>query len=271
MLTNAKTIESCELRAADGPLGRLADLYFDHAEWRIRYLVVRTAPALSDRTTLISAAAVSRCDWNDRVIDVDLTGQQVRNSPPFDTAKPVSREHQEALHRYYGWPIYWDAPLFAPGYVPPVDPAAAPLATTAAANTFTRFPEARPGDAPAANERAALESGSHLRSTQAVRGYHIEALDGTVGHLEDLVVDDATWEVRYLLVDTRNWWPGKKVVVPPQLVREIRWVDSTVLVDLPRERIKAAPEFDDRRLLAADYVDRLEAHYAPARRANRAR
>jgi len=68
----------------------------------------------------------------------------------------------------------------------------------------------------------------HLRSTRQVTGYHIHATDGELGHVEDFIVDDENWAVRFLVVDTRNWLPGKKVLLSPQWIERVEWADSSV-------------------------------------------
>src|SRR5512133_1628062 len=85
----------------------------------------------------------------------------------------------------------------------------------------------------------------HLRSTHEVSGYHIQALDGEIGHVEDFIIDDETWTIRYLVVDTRNWWPGKKVLVSPHWIENVSWSESKIYVDLPLEVIKQSPEYTE--------------------------
>ena len=82
----------------------------------------------------------------------------------------------------------------------------------------------------------------HLRSANAVTGYHIEATDGDIGHVEDFIIDDQTWEIRYMVVDTRNWLPGKKVLIAPRWIDRVSWEVSKELVSLSRDAIKGAPE-----------------------------
>ena len=69
---------------------------------------------------------------------------------------------------------------------------------------------------------------SHLRSTEAVSGYHMEATDGEIGHLDGFIIDDEAWTIRYIEVATRNWWPGKKVLVSPAWIEGVSWPDSKV-------------------------------------------
>jgi hypothetical protein len=101
----------------------------------------------------------------------------------------------------------------------------------------------------------------HLRSTNAVQGYNIQALDGEIGHVEDFLIDGETWAIRYLVVDTRNWWPGKKVLVSPQWIESVDWSESKVIVNLSREAIKNSPEYTEESLLTREYETGLYQHY----------
>lgn len=106
---------------------------------------------------------------------------------------------------------------------------------------------------------------SHLRSSAAVVGYRIAATDGDVGHVEDFLVDDATWAIRYVVVDTRNWWPGKRVLVSPEWIERIDWSDAKVHVGVTREQIRKSPEYDPSDPVARDYEARLHDHYGRPR------
>ena len=196
MLTN-KHLKDFTIRATDGELGTVADLYFDDENWAIRYLVVDTGKWLSGRRVLISPMSVVHTDWKAKRLDVALTTSQVEHSPDIDTHKPVSRQHEAEYLGYYGYPYYWGGPyLWGPAFYP------AGWAGSISA----------PADATA--ETIQKESAdSHLRSTEAVTGYQIEAKDGEIGHVDGFVVDDTAWAIRYVEVATRNWWPGKKVLV----------------------------------------------------------
>jgi hypothetical protein len=260
----AKILENYELRARDGSIGHVKDFYFDDQKWHVRYAIVDTGLWLTGRKVLISTAARTRSESEPGYFSVELTKEQVRNSPDIDTTRPVSRQHEEQLHSYYAWPNYWGGPYVGGGVSAPI---AGPAAPTASAVHASRAPlEGRAGETlegRGASRGAWREKGDdpHLRSVNAVRGYHIEATDGSIGHVADFVIDEATWAVRYLLIDTRNWLPGKKVIVSPSQIRDVSWLESSVFVDLTREAIKSGPEFDESRPLTADYTDRLDAHY----------
>ena len=106
-----------------------------------------------------------------------------------------------------------------------------------------------------------LLTDSHLRSTEAVTGYNIEAADGEIGHVDGFVVDDENWSIRYMEVATRNWWPGKKVLVSPAWIERVSWADSTVYVRLSREAIQTGPEFDESTPITREYEYLLYDHY----------
>lgn len=106
---------------------------------------------------------------------------------------------------------------------------------------------------------------SHLRSSDAVKGYHIEAADGEIGHVSGFLIDDETWAIRYIEVATRNWWPGKKVLISPAWIDEVSWLDSNFSTHLTREAIRSAPEYDEFMIITRDYEERLHLHYGRPR------
>jgi hypothetical protein len=244
MLTN-KRLQDFAIRATDGELGHIDQLYFDDQTWAIRYLVVDTAGWLGGRRVLISPFSISRTDWDARQVDVELTKRQVENSPDIDTHMPVSRQHEAAFLGYYGYPCYWGGPyLWGPAFYP-MGLAASPTSATEAAAERTRTES----------------TDSHLRSTDAVTGYHIEAADGEIGHVDGFVVDDETWAIRYMEVATRNWLPGKKVLVSPAWIERVSWTDSKVYTSLSREAIQDCPEYLESRPITREYENLLYFHY----------
>ena len=244
MLTN-KRLKNFVIRATDGELGNVDEIYFDDETWAIRYLIVDTGGWLGGRRVLISPISVVHTDWDARRLDVALTKKQVEDSPNIDTHQPVSRQHEAAYLGYYGYPYYWGGPyLWGAAYYP----AGLAVPRTASAEEVA--------------DRIRREStDSHLRSTEAVTGYHIEATDGEIGHVDGFVVDDEAWAIRYIEVATRNWLPGKKVLVSPAWIERVSWTDSKVYVGLSREAIKDAPEYDESRPITREYENRLYFHY----------
>jgi len=245
MLTNATQLKGFVIRATDGELGTVHEFYFDDETWAIRYLTVETGGWLGGRQVLISPISITHTDWNARRLDVALTKKQVEHSPDINTHEPVSRQHETAYLGYYGYPNYWDGPyLWGPAFYP------AGLAVPA-----TAFTEALA-------DRVRRESAdSHLRSTEAVTGYYIEAADGEIGHVDGFVVDDEAWAIRYIEVATRNWWPGKKVLISPAWIERVSWTNSKVYVGLSREAIQNGPEYVESAPITREYENRLYFHY----------
>ena len=233
MLQSIKQISGCRILATDGEIGHVEDIYFDDEKWIVRYLVVDAGGWLTGRKVLISPYAVCLVDADARAIAVTLTRDQVKNSPDINTNKPVSRREEIEYFRYYGYPTYWPhATNWAWGAFPIIAAA-------------TQRTEAQGHDeqvAVTAAERSAAKT--HLRSSQEVIGYRIEATDELIGHAEDFLFDDGTWAVRYLVVDTRNWWPGKHVLVGTNLMDQINWLQRRLSVELTREAVRASPEYD---------------------------
>lgn len=244
MLQNLKQIEGRALDARDGTIGEVKDVYFDDHHWHVRYLVVKTGSWLNQRRVLISPLAVSGVDWSQRAFPVNLTQEQVRNSPPVDADKPVSRQREEELRLYYGWAPYWAPGMIEGGVVPPLPPGD----TMETAYSDGQAPLARRGD-------------PHLRSANDTRSYHVAAIDGEIGHVEDFLFDDALWRLRYLIVDTKNWLPGKKVLVSPDWITKVSWSTRRVSVGLSRHAIEASPEYDPAAPWSIADSARLHAHY----------
>lgn len=264
MIYAAKLLEGYHINARDGVLGTVKDIYFDDQSWAARYFVVATGSWLKGRQVLLSAVRLVADSETPNTLSIDATQDQVRNSPPIETHQPVSRQQEQVLHDYFGWPYYWGVAPFAGTAMAPVPPTGMPPGTgtetgsapEGAGNTRT---ESR-------GSQTSVDADPHLRSVREVRGYAIAASDGDIGHVEDFLLEDSTWEVRHLVVDTRNWLPGRKVLITPGSIRTIDWSRSDVSVHLTREQIKSAPEYDPTRPVTADYTDQLEAHYRALRR-----
>ena len=245
MLRNSAHLKGFAIQAGDGELGTVDQLYFDDKTWAIRYFVVETGGWLGGRRVLISPISVVHADWQAKRVDVALTKNQVEHSPNVDTHQPISRRHEAQYYGYYGYPCYWDGPyLWGPAFYP----AGLAIPTFASREALA--------------ERIARElTDSHLRSTEAVTGYTIEASDGEIGHVDGFVVDDEAWAIRYIEVATRNWWPGKKVLVSPAWIERVSWADSKVNVGLSREAIQNGPEYTESMAITREYENRLYSHY----------
>jgi uncharacterized protein YrrD len=244
MLRTMKSLRGHGLLATDGALGKVDEFYFDDDEWIVRYLVADTGTWLPGRLVIISPQSVGRPNWVKKELPVSLTKKQIEQSPSIETERPVSRQHEQKIHGYFGWVPYWyDIPSpNLPGAPGPSADKRAPKPSAAGAPTATQ------GD-------------PHLRSSREVIGYHIQATDDGIGHVEDFVVDSDDWTIRYMIVDTKNWLPGKKVLVPPTWIDSIRWADHIVRVDLTREQVEGSPQFDPKAPINREYETRLYDYY----------
>jgi hypothetical protein len=239
MLNTSKSVQGFTLSARDGDIGSIEEFYFDDRFWTIRYLVAGTGGWLPGRQALLSPYALGAVNKDLRRIVVDLTKKQIESSPSLETDKPVSRQFEANYYDYYGWPMYWNGP-FAWGSFPSL---------TVDRSNWKELPATGGSWDP------------HLRSTREVRGYGLHAADGDIGHVDDFIFDDETWTIRYLVVATHDWWPGKKVLISPKWIERVSWEQSKVYVDLPRVLVKKAPEYDGQSTLDRAYESDLHEHY----------
>jgi uncharacterized protein YrrD len=239
MLDRAKEIEGYKLSSLDGEIGKVKEFYFDDKFWTIRYLVADTGNWLTGRQVLISPYALTGVDRVEQTVAVNLTKDKIKNSPSPDTDKPISRQFENCYYGYYEWPGYWGGPY------------------SWGSNPYISHE--------CDNSRNWAQDGKafdhHLRSTRVVTGYHVKASDGAIGHVEDFIIDDKTWAIRYLIVDTKNWLPGKRVLISPKWIQTISWSDSSVFFNVPRETIKNAPEYIRDSMVTRDYETQLHGHY----------
>jgi uncharacterized protein YrrD len=234
MFRSMKELVGYAIQAADGGIGKVHDFYFDDQSWAVRYLVIDTGGWLSSRKVLVTPVTLDVPRWESKEFLVRLTKEQVEKSPSINLDKPVSRQMEEDLHAYYGWQPYWrDA------------------RARAAVRVIERSME----------DEDASSSGLTLRSVNEVIGYDIQASDGEIGHAADLIVDDEAWVIRYIVVDTHDWLPGKKVLVSPSWARAVTWPERNIYVGLSKEMVKDSPEFDPSAPVNREYELRLYDYY----------
>lgn len=255
MLWRSSKLIGMGVRATDGAVGSISDLLFEDTAWNIRWVVADAGSWLSGRDVLLPPSALGDPTVAPDAFLVNLTRKQVEEAPGAETDAPVSRQLEADIYGHYGWAPYWYPGYAAyPGYVPPLmGPAEVPPPLSGL-----------PGEdaATVRAERQARSSGDpHLRSVAEVTGYHIHASDGSIGHVEEFLLDDEGWAIRYIVVDTRNWWPGKKVLVPPHWCQDVNWGERELRVDLTRAQVKASPEYDPSAPVGRDYEADLHQHY----------
>ena len=239
MLSKIKTLNGYKLNSLDGEIGRVKEFYFDDRHWAIRYLVADTGTWLPGRRVLISPYALRDVNKTEKHLSLDLTKKQIEDSPALESHKPVSQQFEQDYYGYYGWPTYWSGEGMWGSH---------------------QYLE-RDRNKWHKSSAAGKAWDPHLRSTHEVTGYHVQALDGELGHVEDFVIDDQTWAIRYLVVATKNWWPGRKVLVSPLWIERVSWSESKVFINLSRESIQNSAEYTEESLITHDYEIGLHRHY----------
>jgi hypothetical protein len=258
MLRSIHDLENYAIQATDGEIGHVRNFLFDDALWVIRYLVVETGSWFSSRKVLISPIAIGRPNWEKKLLPVAITREQVKSSPDIDTEKPVSRQHEIGLLGHYGYPYYWAGPgLWGND--------SSPSLSMNGIGGFVAIPQNARQEQEEEDLRAEAEQGRrndpHLRSCKAIQNYGIRASDGDIGHLQGLLVEEETWAVRYLIVNTSNWWLGHQVLIAPPWIRDVNWFDSTISVDLTRKQVREAPTYDSTEALNRQQEMQLFEHY----------
>jgi PRC-barrel domain len=100
-----------------------------------------------------------------------------------------------------------------------------------------------------------------LRSLKAVQGYKVVATDGEIGKVHDFHFHDDTWIIRYLVVDTGHWLPGRKVLVPPRALCQPNWAGLKFPVALTREQVEKSPDIDTERPVSRQQEADLHSHF----------
>ena len=237
MLRSSNELRDFSIAASDGDIGQVEAFCFDDREWMVRYILVNTGGWLHPRKVLISPSAIGSVDATARGITTDFTREEVKTSPKIEADPPGSR--QDAMHDDSSKsPQVWGAVRFPH-----------PVSTQGG------------GESHASNNRKKSSSSTLLRSTRDLHGFTLAASDGEIGHVDDFIIDDETWRIRYLVVDTRNWWPGKKVMLSPAWIRAVDWRKHRLNVELSRKEISNSPEYDDSSIIDRAYEERLYQHY----------
>jgi hypothetical protein len=248
MLQRLEGMLGADVAATDGSIGTLHDVLMDDETWTVRYVAVDTGMWLG-RVVLVSPISIERPDWQGRTFPLRLTRAEIEQSPDLLSRPRFTRDEEREFSAYYGYPFYWSGPSLwgwaerpgaltsAPpsGYMPPVaneaDPAGVDALTTS------------------------------IYSGKDVRGYHIHALDGEIGHVDDFIIDEDTWSIRYLQLDTSNWIGGKTVLLGTRWVQRMDPADGKIHVEVVKERIENSPEFDPDQPLDRAFEERLHQHY----------
>ncbi len=219
------------IKGTNGEIGKVEEFYFDDRSSTIRYMVVKTGGWFSEKKVLISTEAFQKPDWESKTFSVNLTLEKIKNSPDIDTEKPVSRQQEDLMRGYYAWPSYFGYGMYGYGGF-----------------GLWGYPAFRESEIE--NEMKPMKANEqvyhnpHLRSTHEVTGYHIHATDGDIGEVKDFIIDDVTWKIHFLVVETGNWFSGKEVLISPQWIKDVTWEEQKVTIYHTKVEVKNSPEYD---------------------------
>lgn len=256
MLYTLNDLKNLAIHASDGDIGLTKDFYFDDKQWVIRYLVVETGSWLFSKKILLSPISIKELNQEEKTLTVSISRAKVKNSPDIDSEKPVSRQYEIEYMGYYGYPHYWGNSSLWGSY---------PSPNMMSPGYYSVAPQPDNFNEPDmfANDNAALpgDNDHHLRSSDAVTGYHLDAKDGELGHLQGMLIDVDTWAIRYLIINTSNWWLGHLVLIAPKWIKEVSWPTSKIYVDMTQQQVKDAPTFDPSTPFNLEHEQSLQTHY----------
>ena len=247
MLRSTREITGYTLLASDGEIGSCDDFLFDDRDWVVRYMVANTRKWLPGRKILISPASLGEPDWSSQLFTVSLTRKQIQESPALHENEPVSRQYERSFYEFLGYGLYWEGPGLWGAHPDP-------------AGIVHPVPVM---DEPPLSDQEAQEG--HVRSMNEVHGYEIHGSDAQVGVVEDIVTNDDNWVIEWLVVDTRKWLPGKKVLISPEWIESVAWVERSVHIAMTAEEIRNSPEYDPEFPVNQEYEARLYDFYGRPR------
>jgi len=224
MLRTIEQLVGLEIVGEDGSIGFLEDLFLEPGSWKVRHAVAFAGEWLSGRWILLPIPLLRSVDPARRVLRVAATRERVAAAPAPETDHAVSCLFEKSLYAHYG-----------------CGPCGLP------------------------DEAVGVEAGrSRLLSAEELKGYRVEARDGDVGRLEDYLVAEEAWDIRYLCVATRRWLPGRKLAAPSAWIRLVNWRHRRIVLRRFRDELRQAPGFAGSGGLSAEYSESLEAYFANA-------
>ena len=237
MLRSLRKIIGYTMRAIDGEMGRIGDLFFDDHTWTIRYFIIDTGKWFPGRHVLVAPSSIGEPDWETGTVPINHTMEEIRNSPGIEQDLPVSARERIDHDRYYIWAPFWT-------------PIGSEVGGTAFAPVLENRLEERPE-----------KMNPRLRSVLEVFGYRLWTADDGIGHVTDLIGESGEWIIRYIIAGTRNWLPGRRVLISPSWVKNVDWANSSVEVELTKQQVKNSPEYDPAEPINREYEDKLYDYY----------
>ena len=222
MLLHYNWLSSYTVIGNDGEIGKVEDVYFDEEMWTVRYIVVKTGATFLSEKLFVSPVSIDKFDHTNELIRIGITKDEAQKAPdPGD--EPVSRKYEKDFSLYYRINPYWIG-----------------SGAWGSANTAREM---------AQQEVQILESDleedeSHVHQAKHVTRYELAVTDGSFGKIDDLLIDESSFKIKYFVADMRKWLPGgKKVLISPQWIEEIEWAAARIRINVTRDQLESAPEY----------------------------
>lgn len=266
----------------DDYLGPCKDLYFDDSEWIIRYLVVEVSETEENTLSLISPFSIHKTDQTRKEIFVNLSLAKILNSPEADINLPISRQYEIALRRYYEWPVYWGQTNFldlppVKGMeepVVPLDDVGRPidqsinnpvtdefLSDTSEEGIPEELDDQELIEAEFGRSEEDIQYSQELRSALEFRGYRIQTTNADNSAIDDLIIDDSNWSIRYLVVNLHNSQENERVLLTLNWIEQIDWASSRIFVSLSQEQLQKAPRFSYSQKIDIEFEKKVYGYY----------
>ncbi|MFG6120272.1 PRC-barrel domain-containing protein [Thalassobacillus sp. B23F22_16] len=254
MLYFASTLKNYNIQAKDGELGKVKDLYFDDRKWTVRYLVADTRKWLPGKKVVVSPSGVKAVDTEEQVIHVENNKEDIRNNAALEEKQDFSYEKEMELSDTFGWKQYWTGEFLWGGYLTPMDPMEEPA----------RAAEPQTTKEPPINDNVHGRN-DKLRSTENIKGEFkhgvVHGENGKIGYIKDITIDEDTWRIRYLLVDTSEWSTKERVLLSPDWLQSVDWLANDFYIDLKLETIEEGPNYEKDQRVTKEFEEIIYQKY----------
>ncbi|GGD02692.1 hypothetical protein GCM10007216_36830 [Thalassobacillus devorans] len=254
MLYFASTLKNYNIQANDGELGKVKDLYFDDKKWTVRYLVADTRKWLPGKKVVVSPSGVKAVDTGEEVVHVENNKEDIRHNATLEEKQDFSYEKEMELSDTFGWKQYWAGEFLWGGYLTPMDPVEEPA----------RAAEPQTTQEPPINDNV-HDRKDKLRSSESIKGEFkhgvVHGENGKIGYIKDLMIDEGTWRIRYLLVDTSEWSTNERVLLSPDWLQSVDWLTNDFYIDLKLETIEDGPNYEKDQTVTKEFEEMIYRKY----------
>lgn len=216
MFASLTELRSYRIRGTDAELGKINDLCFRQNDWVVRYVVVGMEELA--RESLLLTTYLGRLDRGSHTLTADILLEQVANTDPLDRSMPLEERDERRLHEQYGWPAIWWQEEHD---IEPIG------------GLWSEEPRASEN----ADEQE-FESPRVMFAGDLLEAYAVEGEGGEIGRLLDVIVEDETWSIPYLVVGS----PGaERTLVATDYVQTIDLGTRNIYLSLPVGAVANSP------------------------------